>query len=72
MRNESLVKISVKGNKIDRLDLTTSNWSKLEYLDLSENGLIKIISLENLNNLKTFDLGKLYISYLTLLADVPR
>lgn len=55
---DSLLKLSARGNRIDKLDLTVSKWSKLEHLELPENGLGEVIGLEELKGLISLNLGK--------------
>lgn len=55
---ESLVKVSVRGNRIDKLDLGLASWSRLENLEIAENGLGEITGLESLTGLVSLNLGK--------------
>jgi Ran GTPase-activating protein (RanGAP) involved in mRNA processing and transport len=67
MGMDRLLKLSARGNRIDKLDLTVSNWSKLEHLELPENGLGEVVGLEQLKGLVSLNLGKL-VSALRLSA----
>lgn len=58
---DSLRKISVRSNRIDTLDLHGTRWSKLENLDVAENGLGEIGGLENLAGIVQLNLGKSHL-----------
>jgi Leucine-rich repeat (LRR) protein len=58
MSMDSLVKLSARGNRIDKLDLSVSKWNKLEHLELPENGLGEVVGLEELAGLVSLNLGK--------------
>lgn len=55
---DSLLKVSVRGNRIDTLDLGNAKWTKLETLDIAENGLGDIRSLERLKSAVQINLGE--------------
>jgi Leucine-rich repeat (LRR) protein len=59
MGMDSLVKLSARGNRIEKLDVTLSRWSQLECLELAENDLGEVIGLEALSGLVTLNLGEL-------------
>lgn len=59
MTMDSLLKLSARGNRVDKLELGGSRWSKLDHLDLAENGLGEIEGLEYLEGLVSLNLGKL-------------
>lgn len=59
MNMDSLVKLSARDNRIDRLDLSKSKWARMESLELPECGLGDLIGLEHLTNLITLNLGEL-------------
>jgi Leucine-rich repeat (LRR) protein len=54
---DSLRKVSVRSNRIDILDLNGAKWSKLENLDIAENGLGEIRGLEGLAGVVHLNLG---------------
>ncbi|ORY32290.1 hypothetical protein BCR39DRAFT_523772 [Naematelia encephala] len=54
---DCLIKLSVAGNKIDRVDLARARWAKLEALDLSKNRISSLTGLERLTNLNSLDIG---------------
>lgn len=54
---DSLRKVSVRSNRIDILDLSGAKWSKLENLDIAENGLGEIRGLEGLAGIVHLNLG---------------
>lgn len=56
---DSLLKLSARGNRVDKLELGGSKWSKLDHLDLAENGLGEIEGLEHLEGLVSLNLGQL-------------
>jgi hypothetical protein len=56
---DSLVKLSARDNRIDKLDLSHSKWCKMESLELPECGLGDLMGLEHLTNLITLNLGEL-------------
>ena len=58
LHTDSLVKISCSNNRIAELDLRQAKWPRLEMLDLSNNRLTDVLSLESLVNLVSLHLGK--------------
>ena len=58
LQTDSLVKISCSNNRIAELDLRQAKWPRLEMLDLSNNRLTDVLSLERLVNLVSLNLGK--------------
>ncbi|KAL7419517.1 Protein nud1 [Cryptotrichosporon argae] len=53
---DCLIKLSVSGNKIQRVDLTNAKWDKLESLNLSHNSIASITALSSLTSLSILNL----------------
>ncbi len=55
---DSLLKISVRANRIDTLDFAEAKWTRLESLDAAENGVGEVRGLERLNSVVHLNLGE--------------
>ncbi|CAD6582713.1 MAG: hypothetical protein CYPHOPRED_002105 [Cyphobasidiales sp. Tagirdzhanova-0007] len=53
---DGLVHVSLKGNRLSRLELELSKWRRLESLDVSENCISEVTGVETLPALKTLNL----------------
>lgn len=57
MAIESLVELSVRGNRLGKVDFAAANWRFMEKLSLSNNDIMEIAGLSKLEKLHTLDLG---------------
>jgi Leucine-rich repeat (LRR) protein len=62
MALDGLIRLSVCGNRLERVDVAHAKWGRLEVLELAGNALTQVKSIEKLPSLRVLNLGKLYIS----------
>lgn len=68
---DSLLKLSVAGNKIERVDLEHTKWDKMESLNLSNNRIKVVTGLHRLKSVVTLNLDKNKLSDLDPAAPLP-
>lgn len=68
---DCLVKLSVSGNQIERVNLENAKWGQLEVLNLSNNKIKSIRGLEKLKRLTTLNLDKNELEELEPAAPMP-
>lgn len=57
MNLEMLVELSVKGNRLGKLDMTSAKWPHMEKLCVANNDIAAVSGLEKLEKLHSFDIG---------------
>lgn len=55
---DGLIRLSVKSNQLERLDLADAKWTRLEVLELADNTITAIKGLESLSSLRVLNMGK--------------
>ncbi|GAA6025789.1 hypothetical protein JCM8202_002926 [Rhodotorula sphaerocarpa] len=69
---DSLVRVSLKGNSLTTLDLSQTNWTRLETLHLARNRLGRVGGLSRLVSLTTLDLDHNALDQLDDTRALPR
>lgn len=57
MNLEMLVELSVKGNRLGKLDFSNAKWPHMEKLCVANNDITAVTALEKLDKLHSFDIG---------------
>lgn len=55
---DGLIRLSVKSNRLERLDLADAKWTRLEVLELADNTITAVKGLESLSSLRVLNMGK--------------
>ncbi|KAK4699944.1 protein NUD1, partial [Phenoliferia sp. Uapishka_3] len=69
---DGLVRLSLKGNCIESVDFSATNWTRLEMLNLSRNKITDLRNIERMQNLSLLNLDYNNLSSLEPTGSMPR